>query len=116
MKFILVLLILSALTLLWLFYDKFTRRGAIPLDKAARDFTTWFGLLGIAFADWLVLLGQWLAGFWEPLQATIGPALASPGMEKFVMLWSALMLALKFKGQTPVPKPSLPDFPAAPTG
>lgn len=111
MNFAITLLILVALAGLWLFYDKFTRRGAIPLAKAFKDFTTWFGLLGIVLSEWIVALLQWVAGFWDQLQTTVGPALAAPGLEKFVMAWSALMLALKFKGQSPLPKPTLPAFP-----
>jgi hypothetical protein len=110
MNRLLTLIMVLALATLWLFYDKFTKRGAIPLDKAFRDFTTWFGLAGIALSSWAIDLLQWLAGFWDQLQVTIGPALTAPGMDKFVMAWSALMLALKFKGQG-LPKPKLPAFP-----
>ena len=108
------LLVLIALLALWVFFDKFTKRGAVPLAKAAREFTTWLGLAGVALADWIIALLQWVAGFWEPLQQTLGPALAAPGMDKFLMAWSALMLALKFKGQTQVPRPQFPDLPATP--
>lgn len=109
----LTLLVLAALAVLWLFYDKFTARGAIPIKKAARDFTTWFGLLSVVLADWIVALLQWVSGFWEPLQAHIGPVLSAAGSPTFLVAWGALMLALKFKGQTPLPKVVLPDFPSA---
>lgn len=111
MNLAIAFIVLGLLAALWIFYDKFTKRGAIPLAKAAKDFTTWFGLLGIALSDWIVALLQWVASFWDQLQVTVGPALAAPGMDKFVMAWSALMLALKFKGQSPLPKPAIPDFP-----
>lgn len=111
MNLILTLVVLAALALLWLFYDKFTRRGAIPLQKAARDFTTWFGLASIALADWIVQLLQWVAGFWEPLQAHVGPVLSSAGSPTFLVAWGALMLALKFKAQKPLPAVNLPSFP-----
>lgn len=111
-----VLLVLIALLALWVFFDKFTKRGAVPVAKAAREFTTWLGLAGVALADWIIALLQWVAGFWDPLQQTLGPALAAPGMDKFLMGWSALMLALKFKGQTQVPRPQFPDLPATPKG
>lgn len=113
MKLIAILAVLALLAGLWLFYDKFTRRGAVPLSKAVRDFTTWFGVLGIVLSDWVIALLQWVAGFWDQLQATVGPALSAPGLDKFVMAWSALMLALKFKAQTPLPRPQFPDFPGA---
>ena len=107
------LILLIALVALWVFYDKFTKRGAIPLDKAARDFTTWLGLAGLAFSDWIVALLQWVAGFWDQMQVTIGPALSAPGLDKFIMAWSALMLALKFKAQWPrLQVPTVP--PASP--
>jgi len=108
-----VIAVLVVLAVLWLFYDKFTRRGAIPIQKALRDFTTWFGLVGVMFAEYVLELLQWVAGFWDQLAQNIGPALSAPGMEMFVTIWSGLMLALKFKGQTPLPKPRLPDFPGA---
>jgi hypothetical protein len=111
MKLLLIVIVLVLLALLWLFYAKFTRKGAVPLAKAFRDFTTWFGLLGVAGADWVLQLLQWVAGFWDQLATTVGPALSAPGMDKFVMFWSALMLALKFKGQTQLPRPKIPDFP-----
>lgn len=111
-QLVLAFLIVVALIVLWVFYDKFTKRGAIPIDKAARDFTTWLGFAGIAGAEWILQLLQWVASFWDPLQATIGPALSAPGMDKFLMFWSALMLALKAKGQAP--RLQLPDLPASP--
>jgi len=111
MNLLFALILVVALATLWLFYDKFTKRGAVPLNKAFRDFTTWFGLVGIALSDYVLQLLQWVAGFWDQLQITVGPALAAPGMDKFVMAWSALMLALKFKGQAQLPKPKLPAFP-----
>ena len=111
MNLLLTLLVLIALLALWVFFDKFTKRGAVPVGKAAREFTTWLGLAGVAFADWIIALLQWVAGFWEPLQQTLGPALAAPGMDKFLIAWSSLMLALKFKGQTPAPALKFPDLP-----
>jgi hypothetical protein len=105
-------LIIVTLAVLWVFYDKFTKRGAIPIAKAAREFTTWWGLAGIAAADYFLQLLRWVADFWDPLQTTIGPALSAPGMDKVVMIWSAVMLALKFKGQAP--RLQLPDLPASP--
>jgi len=110
MNLLFTLTLAVILALLWIFYDKFTKRGAIPLKKAFGDFTTWFGLLGLALSDWVIQVLQWVSSFWDQLATTVGPALAAPGMDKFVMAWSALMLALKFKGQTEFPKPKIPDF------
>ena len=111
MKFFLVLAAFAALAMLYLFYDKFTQRGAIPLSKAFRDFTGWLSLAGIALADWGVELLRYAADLWAPAQAQWGDLLAQPSLASFVQLLSFVFLALKLKGQTPIPKPSLPSFP-----
>lgn len=111
MKLLMVFAVLAGLVALWLFYEYFTRRGAVPVRKAVRDFTTWFGLAGVAFSDWILSLLLWVAGFWDQLAVSVGPALSAPGMDRFVMAWSALMLALKFKGQRPLPQLQMPDLP-----
>lgn len=116
MNLILTVLALAALALLWLFYDKFTRRGAIPIAKAWRDFTSWLSLAGIALAGWVVELLRYLADLWEPVQVQFGSLLAEPSLAAFVQMMSFVFMALKLKGQAPLPKPAFPDFPAAPTG
>ncbi|WP_447940104.1 hypothetical protein [Pseudoxanthomonas mexicana] len=114
MHFITAFLLLATLVLVWLFYDRFTRRGAIPLTKAARDFTAWLGYAGIALADWGVHLLRYLADLWEPVQAQWGTLLANPSLAQFVQVLSFVFLVAKLKGQTPLPRPALPDLPASP--
>lgn len=111
MKLLLILAAFAALAVLYVFYDKFTRRGAIPLRKAFTDFTGWLSLLGIALADWGIELLRYLADLWQPFQSQWGELLSQPSLAGFVQLLSFVFLALKLKGQTPLPKPSLPDFP-----
>lgn len=101
------------LVLAWVFYDKFTRRGAIPLQKAWRDYTAWLAYAGIALADWIVELARYVADLWQPLQAQFGDLLAADSASMALQIISAIFLALKLKGQAPLPKPSFPDFPDA---
>lgn len=108
---LITIMILTALAGLWVFYDGFTKRGAIPLAKAWRDFTSWLSLAGIALAGWLVELLRYVADLWEPIQAQFGTLLAEPSLATFVQLMSFVFMALKLKGQAPFPRPSLPDFP-----
>lgn len=111
MHFITAFLLLTTLALVWLFYDRFTARGAIPIRKAARDFTAWLGYAGIALADWAIQFLRYLADLWEPVQAQWGTLLAQPSLAQFVQLLSFVFLVAKLKGQTPLPKPDLPDLP-----
>lgn len=113
MHFITAFLLLAVLALVWLFYDRFTARGAIPLRKAATDFTAWLGYAGIALAEWGVELLRYLADLWEPVQAQWGSLLSQPSLAEFVRLLSFVFMVAKLKGQTDLPKPSLPDLPPA---
>lgn len=113
MNIAVTLAILAGLAALWIFYDKFTRRGAIPLAKAWRDFTSWAALVGIALAQWLVELLRYVADLWEPVQSQFGSLLAEPSLASFVQLASFVFMALKLKGQAPLPRPGIPSFPDA---
>ncbi|HRP74571.1 MAG TPA: hypothetical protein PKZ27_03190 [Rhodocyclaceae bacterium] len=102
------ILLLAVLGLLYWFYDAFTKRGAIPIKKALRDFTSWFSAALIALADWFVLLGQWLAELWQPFQEQFGTLLAADSMSTVVQAIGFLFLALKLKAQKPLPAIDLP--------
>lgn len=104
-----VLLILLAAA--YLFYDGFTKRGAIPIAKAWRDFTSWLALVGIALAEYVVALLRYAADLWEPIQAQFGSLLAEPSLAAFVQLMSFVFMALKLKGQSPLPRPDIPTIP-----
>ena len=105
------LLLIVALALAWLFYDKFTHRGAIPLEKAWRDYTAWLAYAGIAFAGWIVELARYTADLWDPLRAQFGDLLAAPSAAMALQILSAIFLVFKLKGQSPLPRPDFPDFP-----
>lgn len=111
LTFLIPLVILTALAALWVFYDGFTKRGAIPLAKAWRDFTSWLSVAGIVLAEWIVELLRYLADLWDPVQAQFGTLLAEPSLAAFVQLASFVFMALKLKGQAPFPRPSFPDLP-----
>lgn len=102
--------LLIALAIAYLFYDGFTQRGAIPLAKAWRDFTSWAALVGIALADWVVALLRWVADLWEPMQAQFGTLFDQPSLATFVQCMSFVFMALKLKAQSPLPRPSLPTI------
>lgn len=110
------LLLFAILAMAWLFYDKFTRRGAIPLQKAWRDYTAWMGYLFIALSEWIVELLRYVADLWDPLQSRFGDVLAADSASMALQIIGAIFLALKLKGQAPLPKPEFPDFPAEATG
>lgn len=111
-SFIVSIALLLLLAMAYLFYDGFTQRGAIPLAKAWRDFTSWLGLAGIALADYGIALLRYLADLWEPLQVQFGSLFADPSLATFVQVLSFIFMALKLKAQTPLPRPSLPSFPS----
>lgn len=111
MNFLIAVALLALLAIAYLFYDAFTKRGAIPLAKAWRDFTSWLSLLGIALAEYIVALLRYLADLWEPAQAQFGSLLAEPSLASFVQLMSFVFMALKLKGQAPLPKPDIPTIP-----
>lgn len=111
---LLAVLLFLALALAWLFYEKFTRRGAIPLQKAWRDYTAWLGYAFVAFGSWIVDLARYVADLWDPLQSRFGDLLASDSAAMALQIIGAIFLALKLKGQAPMPKPAFPDFPDEP--
>lgn len=113
---ILALILLVALAFAYLFYDGFTKRGAIPIGKAWRDFTSWAALVGIALADWLVSLLRWIADLWEPMQAQFGALFEQPSLAAFVQVMSFVFMALKLKAQSPLPRPNLPPIGAGQDG
>lgn len=110
-SFLIAAILLALLALAYVFYDSFTRRGAIPLAKAWRDFTSWAGLLGIALADYFIALLRYVADLWEPLQAQFGALFADPSLATFLQVLSFIFLALKLKAQAPLPRPSFPSIP-----
>jgi len=108
---IIAAVMLVALYGVYVFYAKFTKRGAIPLAKAWSDFTSWFSLALIAFAEWFVALGQWLAELWTPFQEQFGSALAADSMAGVIQSIGFAFMVLKLKAQKPLPKPELPSIP-----
>lgn len=109
---IIAIVLLAVLALAYLFYDRFTRRGAIPLAKAWRDYTSWLCLLGIALAEYVVALLRYAADLWEPIQAQFGDLLANPSMSAFLQLISFAFAVAKLKGQAPFPRPEIPTIPS----
>lgn len=109
--FIIAVLLLALLAGAYVFYDRFTKRGAIPLAQAWRDYTSWLSLVGIALAQWIVELLRYMADLWAPAQQQFGALLDQPSLAMMIQLMSFVFMALKLKGQTPLPRPSLPDMP-----
>lgn len=105
------IVLLAMLALAYLFYDSFTKRGAIPIAKAWRDFTSWLALAGVALAEYIVALLRYVADLWEPIQAQFGALLAEPSLAVFLQLMSFVFMALKLKGQSPLPRPDIPTIP-----
>lgn len=104
------LLLLATLALAWVFYAKFTRKGAVPLDVAFRSFTVWLSLLGAAFGQFIVDFLAWLASIWEPLQAQFGSLLSVESAGQALQIVSAIFFLLRMKGQG-FPAFRFPDIP-----
>lgn len=108
---ILAAFLLVLLACAYLFYDAFTQRGAIPLAKAWRDFTSWLALAGIALAEYGIALLRYAADLWEPMQVQFGSLLADPSLATFVQVLSFIFMVLKLKAQAPLPRPDFPSIP-----
>jgi len=98
-KFIFTVMLLTVLAAAWVFYAKFTRKGAVPLDVAFRSFTVWLSLLGAAFGQFIVDFLAWLASIWEPLQAQFGSLLAVESAGMALQVLSGIFFLLRMKGQ-----------------
>lgn len=112
MSILFTFILLAIVALAWLFYDKFTKRGAIPLSKAFKDYTAWWGYAGVAFADFIVDWLRYLADAWEPLHAQFGDLLSAPSLAMAVKIISGVFLLFKLKGQSAPPKFELPPIPS----
>lgn len=107
------LMLASLLAMLWLFYDRFTKRGALPLDRAARDFTAWWGYVGLALGEYVAEWLRYLADVWEPLQARFGDVLQGESLGALIQIVSGVFLVFKIKGQQPIPRLNIPKPGAA---
>lgn len=110
MNWILALLLLVLAALAWIFYDKFTRRGAVPLQAAFKSYTAWLATAGVLLGEYLVTLFQWAAQQVDFLQAQFGTLLAEPSLGAFVQIASAVFLLLRLKGQG-LPAFKFPSYP-----
>lgn len=109
-EFIFTVMLLTVLAAAWVFYAKFTRKGAVPLDVAFRSFTVWLSLLGAAFGQFIVDFLAWLASIWEPLQAQFGSLLSVESAGQALQIVSAIFFLLRMKGQG-FPAFRFPDIP-----
>lgn len=107
MNLFLSLFLLIVIAALWYFYEAFTKRGAVPMDRAVREFTTWLSLVGIALAEYGIELLRWLGDYWQLFNAEFGALMAQPELASFVKVLSFIFLAAKLKAQA-MPKPKLP--------
>lgn len=105
----LAVLLAAVLAAVWIFYDRFTERGGIPLDRAWKDYTAWWGYVGLALAEWIVEIGRYMADVWPPLQAQLGDLLAADSLSTAIQVISAIFLLFKLKGQQRVPFPNIPS-------
>ena len=112
MNWILSLFLITLAVLAWIFYDKFTRRGAVPLDVALQSYTGWLAMVVVVLGDYLVALFQWGAQQVDFLQAQFGTLFAEPSLGAFVKVLSAVFLLLRLKGQG-LPGLKLPSYPDA---
>jgi len=112
MNWILSLFLITLAVLAWIFYDKFTKRGAVPLQSAFKSYTAWLAALGVLLGEYLVALFQWGAQQVDFLQAQFGTLLAEPSLGAFVQLASGVFLLLRLKGQG-LPAFKLPSYPDA---
>lgn len=106
--FTLTLLVLCGLV--WLFYAKFTRYGAVPMSTAWRSYTTWLAAVGVAFGQYIVDLLRYFADVWEPLRAQFGDLLSAGSAGVALQILSAIFLVLRVKAQG-LPGMKLPDLP-----
>lgn len=111
MNLFFTILLVALIAVAYLFYDKFTRKGAVPLDIAWRQFTVWLAAAGTVLGDYLVQLFGWAAGQVDFLQERFGGLLADPSAGQALQLlsWFFLLLRLKGQGLPAFKLPSIPD-------
>ncbi len=110
MNMIFTLILLAVIALAWVFYDKFTQRGAVPLAAAWRSYTVWLAAAGTAFGAYIVDLLRYFADTWEPLRAQFGDLLGAHSAGMALQVLSAIFLVLRVKGQG-LPSFKLPSVP-----
>lgn len=114
MNLIFTLILLAVVALAWVFYDKFTRRGAVPLAVAWRSYTVWLSMVGTVLGSYIVDLLRYFADAWEPLRAQFGDLLGANSTGMALQLLSGIFLVLRIKGQG-LPALKLPPLPGADT-
>lgn len=112
MNIIFTLVLLAVVAMAWIFYDRFTKRGAVSLKAAWRSYTVWLSMLGAALGGWIVDLLRYFADAWEPLRAQFGDLLHADSAGMALQLLSGIFLMFRLKGQG-LPGLNLPSLPAA---
>jgi hypothetical protein len=110
MQLFFTLLLVLLIAVAYLFYDKFTRKGAVPLGSAWKSFTVWLAAAGTVLGQYLVDLFAWGATQVDFLQDRFGGLLADPSAGQALQLLSWFFLLLRLKGQG-LPSIRLPDLP-----
>ncbi|MDH7453577.1 hypothetical protein QF205_10935 [Luteimonas composti] len=110
MNLLLSLAMLILAVLAWVFYDKFTKRGAVPLEAAFRSYTAWLAAIGAVFGEYVVSLFAWATQQVDFLQAQFGGLFNHPSLGAFVQVASGVFLLLRLKGQG-MPSFQFPDIP-----
>ncbi len=110
MHVLFTLILVALIALAWIFYDKFTRHGAVSLSAAWRSYTMWLSAVGLAFGGYIIELLRYFADAWEPLRAQFGDVLGANSAGMALQALSAIFLVLRIKGQG-LPGFSLPRIP-----
>ena len=110
MHFLFTLILIAIIAAAYLFYDKFTRHGAVPLSTAWRSYTSWLAGVGLVLGQYLVDLFAWAATQVDFLQDQFGSLLSNPASGDALKLISGIFLLLRLKGQG-LPGLNLPSFP-----
>lgn len=110
MHILFTLILVALIALAWIFYDKFTRHGAVPLAAAWRSYTMWLSAAGIALGGYIVELLRYFADAWEPLRSQFGDLLGADSAGMALQTLSAIFLLFRIKGQG-LPGFSLPKIP-----
>jgi hypothetical protein len=110
MNLLLTLLLVALVAVTYLFYAKFTRKGAVPLADAWRSFVAWATAAGLVFGQYLVDLFGWAVSQVDFLQDKFGSLLANPSAGEALQLASAFLLVLRLKKQG-LPGLTLPKIP-----
>lgn len=110
MSLLFTLLLVVLLLAAYLFYTKFTRKGAVPLAAAWKSLTVWLSVAGTVLGQYLVDLFGWAATQVDFLQDRFGSLLNNPSAGEALQLLSWFFLVLRLKGQG-LPSITLPRFP-----